>query len=100
MPESGVAKDDHCRVKARLAQKQICFTCTPGTPSGADAMTDETRQSAHPILNSMEAHLFVADFGRSCDFYTNKLGFAVAFVYGDPPFTGRSFGIMPGSTCP
>ena len=25
----------------------------------------------------------------SCDFYTEKLGFTVAFVYGDPPFYGQ-----------
>ena len=39
-----------------------------------------------PILNSIEAQLFVADIPTSCDFYTGKLGFAVEFVYGDPPF--------------
>jgi catechol 2,3-dioxygenase-like lactoylglutathione lyase family enzyme len=42
-----------------------------------------------PILNGIEAQLFVADMARSCDFYTNKLGFAVAFAYGDPPFYGQ-----------
>jgi catechol 2,3-dioxygenase-like lactoylglutathione lyase family enzyme len=42
-----------------------------------------------PILNSTEAQLFVADIKASCDFYTGKLGFTVAFVYGDPPFYGQ-----------
>ena len=42
-----------------------------------------------PILNSTEAQLFVADIQASCDFYTGKLGFTVAFVYGDPPFYGQ-----------
>ena len=41
-----------------------------------------------PILTSTEAHLFVADIKASCDFY-GKLGFTVAFVYGDPPFYGQ-----------
>jgi len=41
------------------------------------------------ILNSTEAQLFVADIQASCAFYTGKLGFAVAFVYGDPPFYGQ-----------
>ena len=41
------------------------------------------------ILNSTEAQLFVADIQASCAFYTDKLGFAVAFVYGDPPFYGQ-----------
>ena len=53
-------------------------------------MTDEPRQAPpSPILNAIEAQLFVADFKRSCDFYTDKLGFAVEFVYGDPPYYGQ-----------
>jgi catechol 2,3-dioxygenase-like lactoylglutathione lyase family enzyme len=43
------------------------------------------QKTPRPIFNSIEAQLFVADIKRSCDFYTSKLGFAVAFVYGDPP---------------
>jgi catechol 2,3-dioxygenase-like lactoylglutathione lyase family enzyme len=42
-----------------------------------------------PVLNSTEAQLFVADIKASCDFYTGKLGFEVAFVYGDPPCYGQ-----------
>jgi catechol 2,3-dioxygenase-like lactoylglutathione lyase family enzyme len=50
-------------------------------------MTEELRQTLpRPILNSISAQLFVADIQASCDFYTDKLGFAVDFVYGDPPF--------------
>ena len=53
-------------------------------------MTDEPRQATpRPILNSIEAQLFVADVKSSCDFYTNKLGFAIAFLYGDPPYYGQ-----------
>jgi uncharacterized glyoxalase superfamily protein PhnB len=44
---------------------------------------------ANPILNAIEAQLFVANIKISCDFYTSKLGFTVAFVYGDPPFYGQ-----------
>jgi uncharacterized glyoxalase superfamily protein PhnB len=58
--------------------------------SGADAMTDEPRQTPpRPILSSIEAQLFVANIKSSCDFYTNKLGFGVEFIYGDPPFYGQ-----------
>ena len=50
-------------------------------------MREEVRQTVpRPILNSISAQLFVADIQASCDFYTGKLGFAVDFVYGDPPF--------------
>src|SRR5690606_8664668 len=37
-------------------------------------------------LSSTSAQLFVADIKASCDFFTDKLGFAIDFVYGDPPF--------------
>jgi catechol 2,3-dioxygenase-like lactoylglutathione lyase family enzyme len=53
-------------------------------------MTSPTRPVApRSILNSTQAQLFVADIQASCAFYTDKLGFAVAFVYGDPPFYGQ-----------
>jgi uncharacterized glyoxalase superfamily protein PhnB len=39
-----------------------------------------------PILTSTAAYLFIADVKASCDFYTDKLGFTVDFVYGDPPY--------------
>ena len=41
------------------------------------------------ILTSAEPQLYVADVSASCDFYTAKLGFEVAFVFGDPPFYGQ-----------
>ena len=50
-------------------------------------MTDAQAQTlAKPILLSAEPQLFVADIAASCAFYTEKLGFAVALTYGDPPF--------------
>ena len=53
-------------------------------------MTSPARPVApRSILNSTEAQLFVADIQASCAFYTDKLGFTVAFVYGDPPFYGQ-----------
>jgi catechol 2,3-dioxygenase-like lactoylglutathione lyase family enzyme len=55
-------------------------------------MTGEPRQATpRPILNSVEAQLFVANIQSSCDFYTNKLGFAVKFMHGDPPYYGQVF---------
>jgi catechol 2,3-dioxygenase-like lactoylglutathione lyase family enzyme len=38
------------------------------------------------VITSAEPELFVADIKTSCDFFTGKLGFAVAFTYGEPPF--------------
>jgi hypothetical protein len=39
-----------------------------------------------PTLLAAEPQLFVADITTSCEFYMRKLGFAVAFTYGEPPF--------------
>jgi catechol 2,3-dioxygenase-like lactoylglutathione lyase family enzyme len=53
-------------------------------------MTHEAGQTVlNPVLNSTEAQLFVAEIKASCDFYTDKLGFTVASVYGNPPFYGQ-----------
>jgi uncharacterized glyoxalase superfamily protein PhnB len=41
------------------------------------------------VIAGLSAQLFVRDIRVSVDFFTNKLGFAVAFVYGDPPFYGQ-----------
>ena len=41
------------------------------------------------MLTSTEAQLFVADLATACEFYTRKLGFTVAFTYGDPPAYGQ-----------
>jgi catechol 2,3-dioxygenase-like lactoylglutathione lyase family enzyme len=42
-----------------------------------------------PAITAAEPQLFVADLRASCDFFTQKLGFKIAFVYGDPPFFGQ-----------
>jgi catechol 2,3-dioxygenase-like lactoylglutathione lyase family enzyme len=44
-----------------------------------------------PALLTAEPQLFVADIAASCEFYTSRLGFAVAFTYGKPPFYGQVF---------
>jgi uncharacterized glyoxalase superfamily protein PhnB len=73
-----------------LVARQMGFDGWQALKSGADAMTDEPRQTTPgPILSSISAQLFVANIKSSCDFYTNKLGFAVEFIYGDPPFYGQ-----------
>ena len=35
---------------------------------------------------AVSAMLTVSDIKASCDFFTQKLGFAIVFVYGEPPF--------------
>jgi catechol 2,3-dioxygenase-like lactoylglutathione lyase family enzyme len=49
-------------------------------------MQGETERQ--PILTGAEPVLYVTDFPTALAFYTQKLGFAVDFTYGDPPFYG------------
>jgi uncharacterized glyoxalase superfamily protein PhnB len=73
-----------------LVAREKGFTGWQALKSGAHGMTHEAGETAlRPILSSTEAQLFVADIKASCDFYADKLGFMVAFVYGDPPFYGQ-----------
>ena len=52
-------------------------------------MATQTIGNARPVLSSIAAQLFVADIEASCAFFSEKLGFAVDFVYGEPPFYGQ-----------
>jgi uncharacterized glyoxalase superfamily protein PhnB len=52
-----------------------------------EAMADQPAQRA--VLTAAEPQLFVADIGASCAFFVEKLGFAVVFTYGEPPFYGQ-----------
>jgi catechol 2,3-dioxygenase-like lactoylglutathione lyase family enzyme len=47
----------------------------PSTPPGT-----------RPVISQTAAELFVSDIAASCAFFTEKLGFAIVFVYGKPPF--------------
>ena len=49
-------------------------------------MTSQTGRNARPALDGAEPQLFVADIKAACGFFTQKLGFAIVFVYGEPPF--------------
>lgn len=44
---------------------------------------------SRPTLTTIVPQLFVADLGAACEFFTAKLGFAIDFLYGDPPFYGQ-----------
>lgn len=72
-----------------LVARQLGFEGWQALKAGALAMNTRVKQATTPtILSGTEAHLYVADVKASCDFFTSKLGFAVEFVYGDPPFYG------------
>lgn len=73
-----------------LIARQSGFDSWQALKSGALTMTPHSKPTtSQPVLQSIAAQLFVADIKASCAFFTEKLGFAVDFVYGDPPFYGQ-----------
>ena len=44
------------------------------------------RACAAPGLNAAYPQIFVADMAAACAFFTDALGFVVAFSYAEPPF--------------
>ena len=55
--------------------------------TGLTAMTNKTSPpAARAVISATAAELFVSDIKASCDFFTQKLGFSIVFVYGEPPF--------------
>ena len=70
-----------------LVARQQGFESWQALKTGIDAMPETSGQSeAKPVISATAAELFVADIKASCDFFTAKLGFAIVFVYGEPPF--------------
>ena len=72
-----------------LVARQNGFAGWPALKTGAQAMSNHPGHTAEkPILSGVEAVLYVADFTAAIAFFTEKLGFAVDFTYGEPPFYG------------
>jgi catechol 2,3-dioxygenase-like lactoylglutathione lyase family enzyme len=70
-----------------LVAREQGFLGWQALKTGAYKMMKSPEATAsRPILTSVAAHLFVSDVETSCDFYTTKLGFAIDFIYGEPPF--------------
>ncbi|AOF90107.1 glyoxalase-like domain protein [Sinorhizobium sp. RAC02] len=61
--------------------------------AGAQGRSPEHEQPTatsqeRPALSGAEPVLYVRDFATALAFFTEKLGFAVDFAYGEPPFYG------------
>ena len=75
-----------------LVARKTGFESWEALRTGVQTMTDTQAQSlSKPTLLAAEPQLFVADIAASTEFYSAKLGFAVAFTYGEPPFYGQVF---------
>ncbi len=70
-----------------LVARQQGFESWQALKTGYSAMPDQADQTRpKAIITATAAELFVSDIKASCDFFTQKLGFAIVFVYGEPPF--------------
>jgi catechol 2,3-dioxygenase-like lactoylglutathione lyase family enzyme len=70
-----------------LVARQHGFESWQALKTGIDPMPEQADQARpKPIISATAAELFVADIKASCDFFTQKLGFSIVFVYGEPPF--------------
>jgi uncharacterized glyoxalase superfamily protein PhnB len=65
------------------------FDDWPALKAGAPSMSKPTTTAQdHVILSGAEPVLYVRDFATALAFFTQTLGFAVDFTYGEPPFYG------------
>ncbi|MFI5030917.1 MAG: VOC family protein [Reyranellales bacterium] len=72
-----------------LVARQSGFETWEALKSGVQAMSDTTSIATAPKLSAAEPQLIVTDIKAACAFFTDKLGFEVAFTYGEPPFYGQ-----------
>jgi uncharacterized glyoxalase superfamily protein PhnB len=73
-----------------LVAKQLGFESWQALKTGHITMSRQEQPSvARPVITAAEPQLLVADVRASCDFFSQKLGFKIAFLYGDPPFYGQ-----------
>jgi catechol 2,3-dioxygenase-like lactoylglutathione lyase family enzyme len=73
-----------------LVARQSGFASWEALRRGIETMPDEAERTvSRAVIAAAEPQLFVSDITASCEFFTTKLGFAVAHVHGDPPFHGQ-----------
>lgn len=54
-------------------------------------MADDNAASARSAFLAVEPQLYVSNIEAACDYYGERLGFTVAFVYGDPPYYAQVY---------
>ncbi|HMI12769.1 MAG TPA: VOC family protein, partial [Bradyrhizobium sp.] len=70
-----------------LVARQHGFESWQALKTGLPTMSDHAETIfTKAVIAGAEPQLFVADIKSSCDFFTGKLGFTIAFTYGEPPF--------------
>jgi catechol 2,3-dioxygenase-like lactoylglutathione lyase family enzyme len=72
-----------------LVARQHGFASWQALTKGIATMPEPQTQpdtTTSPVISGTAAELFVSDIAASCAFFTQKLGFTIVFVYGEPPF--------------
>jgi hypothetical protein len=70
-----------------LVARQHGFESWQALKTGLSTMPDHAEKTlTKAVIITAEPELFVADIKVSLDFFTQKLGFSIAFTYGEPPF--------------
>ena len=70
-----------------MVARQAGFDSWEALKTGIATMPRTAAQtSTRPSIAATAAQVFVADIKASCDFFVEKLGFSIVFVYGEPPF--------------
>jgi catechol 2,3-dioxygenase-like lactoylglutathione lyase family enzyme len=70
-----------------MVARQAGFDSWEALKAGVATMPQTAAQIiAKPTISGTAAQLFVADIKASCDFFVDKLGFSIVFVYGEPAF--------------
>jgi catechol 2,3-dioxygenase-like lactoylglutathione lyase family enzyme len=70
-----------------LVARQAGFESWQALKTGLSAMPSQAKQMpSRAVFTAAEPQLFAADIKKSCEFFTQKLGFSIVFVYGEPPF--------------
>jgi len=70
-----------------MVARQHGFDSWQALKAGVSSMPEQTAETtSRAVLTSAFPQLFVADIKAACDFYTEKLGFKITILYGNPPF--------------
>jgi catechol 2,3-dioxygenase-like lactoylglutathione lyase family enzyme len=73
-----------------LVARQNGFDSWQALKEGLSTMSDPAAgSSSRAVITAIAPELFVADIKAKSDFFTQKLGFSIVFIYGEPPFYGQ-----------
>jgi hypothetical protein len=70
-----------------LVARQQGFDSWQALKTGLSTMSSKVKSSPSKVtIVGAEPQLFVTDIKRSCEFFSEKLGFSLVFSYGKPPY--------------